>query len=69
MRFCTWPGDDVVVRSLSADSRFPGFTSYSATICRKNSFAVAKGSVFGPLNDPRPAPNSERWETWSSLEI
>jgi hypothetical protein len=45
--FSTWLGDAVVARSLSAGSRFPGFTSHSAMNCRKNFFVGAKGSVLG----------------------
>src|SRR6266566_2771117 len=51
-------------RWISAGSRLPGFTSYSATICQKNSFTVAKGSVFGPLNDPGLARAATATKAW-----
>jgi hypothetical protein len=62
--FSTWLGGAVVARSLSAGSRFPGFTSYSAMNCRKNFFAGAKGSVFGPSNDPGSARTATAWRGW-----
>ncbi len=47
---------NVNARRLSlAAALFPGFTSYSARNCRKKFFGVAKGSQFGPSNDPESA--------------
>ena len=44
--------------------RFLVFTSYSAMNCRKNFFAGAKGSVFGPSNDPGSARTATAWRAW-----